>query len=47
MMLNISVKEMVCSISWGVYQLSDSGMRLGEAVGVSVEDIRLDDETPI
>ena len=31
---------------WLVALLSDSGMRLGEAVGLSVEDIRLDDETP-
>ena len=31
---------------WLVALLSDTGMRLGEAVGLSVEDIRLDDETP-
>ena len=31
---------------WLVALLSDTGMRLGEAVGLSVDDIRLDDETP-
>mgnify|MGYP001327985623 CR=1 FL=1 len=31
---------------WLVALLSDTGMRLGEAVGFSVDDIRLDDETP-
>ena len=31
---------------WLVALLSDTGMRLGEAVGLSVGDIRLDDETP-
>ena len=30
---------------WLVALLSDTGMRLGEAVGLSVDDIRLDDET--
>ena len=29
---------------WLVAFLSDNGMRLGEAVGLSVEDINLDDE---
>ena len=31
---------------WLVALLSDTGMRLGEAVGLSVEDINLDDEIP-
>ena len=31
---------------WLVALLSDTGMRLGEAVGLSVEDINLDDEMP-
>ena len=31
---------------WLVALLSDTGMRLGEAVGLLVDDIRLDDETP-
>ncbi len=31
---------------WLAALRSDTGMRLGEAVGLSVEDIRLDDETP-
>ena len=31
---------------WLVALLSDTGMRLGEAVGLSVEDVHLNDETP-
>ena len=31
---------------WLVALLSDTGMRLGEAVGLAVEDVHLDDETP-
>ena len=31
---------------WLVALLSDTGMRLGEAVGLSEEDIHLNDEIP-
>ena len=31
---------------WLVALLSDTGMRLGEAVGLAAEDVHLDDETP-
>ena len=31
---------------WLVALLSDTGMRLGEAVGLAAEDVYLDDETP-
>jgi len=31
---------------WLVALLSDTGMRLGEAVGLAVKDINLDDEIP-
>ena len=31
---------------WLIALLSDTGMRLGEAVGLSVEDVHLNDETP-
>ena len=31
---------------WLVALLSDTGMRLGEAVGLSVEDVHLNDEIP-
>ena len=31
---------------WLVALLSDTGMRLGEAVGLSVEDVHLNDQTP-
>ena len=31
---------------WLVALLSDTGMRLGEAVGLSVDDVHLNDETP-
>ena len=39
-------RNMNDDMRWLVALLSDTGMRLGEAVGLSVEDIRLDDETP-
>ena len=31
---------------WLLALLSDTGMRLGEAVGLSTEDVCLDDEAP-
>ena len=31
---------------WLVALLSDTGMRLGEAVGLSLEDVHMDDKTP-
>ena len=39
-------RHMDDDMRWLVALLSDTGMRLGEAVGLSVDDIRLDDETP-
>ena len=39
-------RHMDDDMRWLVALLNDTGMRLGEAVGLSVEDIRLDDETP-
>jgi integrase len=39
-------RHMVDDMRWLVALLSDTGMRLGEAVGLAVEDVHLDDETP-
>ena len=39
-------RNMDDDMRWLVALLSDTGMRLGEAVGLSVEDINLNDETP-
>ena len=39
-------RHMDDDMRWLVALLSDTGIRLGEAVGLSVDDIRLDDGTP-
>ena len=40
-------RNMNDDMRWLVALLSDTGMRLGEAVGLSVEDVHLNDETPL